>query len=127
MISEGFPDGSVVKESVCQCRRSKRCSFDPWVGKIPWSRKWQPTLVFLPGEPPWIEKPGGLQSMGLRRVRYNRATKRKGPDDTALCGRPWPTGNGRNQETAFLFLPPFDGLHRRAAPPCTSSGDFPDS
>ena len=25
--------------------------FDPWVGKIPWRRAWQPTLVFLPGEP----------------------------------------------------------------------------
>ena len=24
--------------------------FDPWVRKIPWSRKWQPTSVFLPGE-----------------------------------------------------------------------------
>ena len=23
----------------------------PWVGKIPWIRKWQPTLVFLPGNP----------------------------------------------------------------------------
>ena len=23
---------------------------DPWVGKIPWRRAWQPTLVFLPGE-----------------------------------------------------------------------------
>ena len=23
---------------------------DPWVGKIPWRRKWQPTLVLLPGE-----------------------------------------------------------------------------
>ena len=22
----------------------------PWVGKIPWGRKWQPTLVFLPGK-----------------------------------------------------------------------------
>jgi len=28
----------------------KRCRFDPWVGKIPWRRKWQLTLVFLPGE-----------------------------------------------------------------------------
>ena len=36
------------KESVCQWRR---CGFDPWVGKIPWRRKWQPTPVFfLPGE-----------------------------------------------------------------------------
>ena len=24
--------------------------FNPWVGKIPWRRKWQPTSVFLPGE-----------------------------------------------------------------------------
>ena len=24
--------------------------FDPWVGKIPWRREWQPDLVFLPGE-----------------------------------------------------------------------------
>ena len=38
------------KESVCQCRRLKRRGFDPWVGKIPWRNKWQPTPVFLPGE-----------------------------------------------------------------------------
>ena len=25
-------------------------TFDPWVGKIPWRRKWQPTPVFLLGE-----------------------------------------------------------------------------
>ena len=25
------------------------CRFDPWVRNIPWSRKWQPTQVFLPG------------------------------------------------------------------------------
>ena len=28
----------------------QRCGFAVWVGKIPWSRKWQPTLVFLPGK-----------------------------------------------------------------------------
>jgi len=37
----------VVKESACQYRRHR---FDPWVGKIPWRRKLQPTPVFLPGE-----------------------------------------------------------------------------
>ena len=36
----------VVKEPACQCRRYKRCGFDPWVKKIPWRRKWQPTPVF---------------------------------------------------------------------------------
>ena len=35
------------EESACQCRR---CRCDPWVRKIPWRRKWQPTLVFLPGK-----------------------------------------------------------------------------
>ena len=38
----------MFKESACQCRRHSRRGFDPWVGKIPWSRIWQPTAVFLP-------------------------------------------------------------------------------
>ena len=41
-----------------------RCRFDPWVKKIPWRRAWQPTPIFLPGESPWKEEPGELQSMG---------------------------------------------------------------
>ena len=28
----------------------RRCRSDPWVGKIPWRRKWQLTSVFLPGK-----------------------------------------------------------------------------
>ena len=27
-----------------------RCRFNPWVGKIPWRREWQPAPVFLPGK-----------------------------------------------------------------------------
>jgi len=30
--------------------KCRRCNFDPWVGKIPWKRAWQPTPVFLTGE-----------------------------------------------------------------------------
>ena len=45
-----WTEGHSGKESTCQCRRHKRCRFSPWVGKIPWSRKWQRTLVFLPGK-----------------------------------------------------------------------------
>ena len=44
---------------------------DPWVQKMPWRRKWQPTPVFLPGESPWMEEPGGLQSIGLQRVGHD--------------------------------------------------------
>ena len=35
------------KESTCQYRR---LGFDPWVGKVPWMRKWPLTAVFLPEE-----------------------------------------------------------------------------
>ena len=31
----GFPGGTSGKEPACQCRRHKRCRFDPWIGKIP--------------------------------------------------------------------------------------------
>ena len=35
-------------ERIClQCRRPR---FNPWIGKILWRRKWQPTPVFLPGK-----------------------------------------------------------------------------
>ena len=49
-----------------QCMRPRRCGFEPWVGRIPWRRKWQPTSVFfmgkyhgqrsLAGYGPWIWK-----------------------------------------------------------------------
>ena len=41
------------------------------LGKILWRRKWQPTPVFLPGESPWTEEPGRLQSMGSQRIGHN--------------------------------------------------------
>ena len=49
-VTLGFPGGASDKESACQCRRHKRLGFNPWVGKIPWSRKWQSTPAFLPVE-----------------------------------------------------------------------------
>ena len=67
-----WPSG---KESACQCRRLKRHMFNPWVEKIPWRGKWQPTPVFLP------EKSNGQMSLecytvhGVIRVRHNLATK----------------------------------------------------
>ena len=42
----GLPRWLSSNESVCQCRRYE---FNPWVKKMPWRRKWQPILVFLPG------------------------------------------------------------------------------
>ena len=60
-----FSGGASGKEPSCQCRRRKKCGFDPWVGKIPWRRAWQLThSSILVWRIPWTEAPGGLQSMG---------------------------------------------------------------
>ena len=36
----GFPGGTSSEVSPGNAGDIKRCGFDPWVGKIPWSRKW---------------------------------------------------------------------------------------
>ena len=63
-----WPSG---KEAACQCGKHESLGFDPWVGKIPWRRAWQPTLVFLPGESHWTEEPGRLQFIGSQNVGHN--------------------------------------------------------
>ena len=55
---------------VAQTVKNPPAMQEAWVGKIPWRRAWQPTLVFLPGESPWTEEPGGLQSMESQRVGH---------------------------------------------------------
>ena len=67
------------KKSTCQRRRHKRHSFNPWIQKIPWGRKWQPTPVFLPGKF-LMELESGrlqfwLQFMGPQRVRRDWVTE----------------------------------------------------
>ena len=47
----GFPGGSEVKAFTSNAGDpGSNSGLDPWVGKIPWRRKWQPAPVFLPGE-----------------------------------------------------------------------------
>ena len=41
-----------------QCRRHGGPGFDPWVRKISWRRKWQPTPAFFPGESHGLSLPG---------------------------------------------------------------------
>ena len=45
-----FPSGAVVKNLPANAGVQKKCGFDSWVRKTPWSRKWQPIPVFLPGK-----------------------------------------------------------------------------
>ena len=57
----GFPGSSAGKESICN---AGVLGLIPGLGRFPWRRAWKPTLVFLPGESPWIEEPGGPRPWG---------------------------------------------------------------
>ena len=60
----GTTGGGSDGKSVClQCRRSR---FDPWVGKVPWRRKRQPTPVFLPGKSHGQRSLAGYSSRGRK-------------------------------------------------------------
>ena len=59
------------KEFTSQC---KRHGFNPWVGKIPWRKKWQYIPVFLPGKSHWQRSLGGYSPWGLKWVRHDLTT-----------------------------------------------------
>ena len=56
----GFPGCASGKESVCQWRICKKCEFDPWVGKIPWRRAWQPSSWEIPKSGAWQDSVHGV-------------------------------------------------------------------
>ena len=103
----GFPGGTSDKEPPCQCRRQERCGFDPWVEKITCRRAWQPTPVFLPGEPHGQGSLAGYSPQG-HRVRHDWATfsttTMKGVNIQGLWGgclhKGWPVG-GKGAQGGF--------------------------
>ena len=60
----GFPGGSVGKESACNVRHRRHS-----VGKIPWRRATHSSI--LAWRIPWTGEPGGLESIGSKRVSHN--------------------------------------------------------
>ena len=71
---QGLPWWLSSKDSACQCRRQE---FNPWVGKIRWRRKWQPTPVFLPGKAQGQRRMVGYSLRGHKRFRRDLATKQQ--------------------------------------------------
>ena len=69
------------KESACQCRRYGIHGFNTWMGKIPWRRKWQPTLVFLPGKSHRLRSLADCSPWGRKSFRHNSATKQQQQHD----------------------------------------------
>ena len=78
---EGLPKWLSGKEPTCQCRR---CGFDPWVGKIPWKRKWQATPVFLPGKSHGQRSLVGYRPWGRKRVRHTKQLNNDNNDKSYL-------------------------------------------
>ena len=63
----GFPDSSVGKESTCN---AGDLGLTTRLGRSSQGGNGNPLRVFLPGEFPWTEEPGRLQSMGSQRVGH---------------------------------------------------------
>ena len=67
----GFPEAWTAKNLLAM----QETQFNPSVGKIPWRKGMATHSSILAGRILWTEEPGGLQSMGLQRVRHDSATK----------------------------------------------------
>ena len=63
----------------------KRHRFNLWVGKIPWSRKWQPTPVFLPGEFHGQRSLAGYSPWSCRELDTTEATEHAHIHMVGLC------------------------------------------
>ena len=67
----GFPGDPSDKEPAYQCRKHKRCRFDPWVGEDRLQDEMAAHFSIFAWRIPWTEEPSGLQSMGSQRVRHD--------------------------------------------------------
>ena len=77
---------------------------ETWV----WSLGWEDPLekgtlptVFLPEESLWTEEPGGLQSIGKKRVRGHWAIKHKRLD---RCGHSYPEGRRKRRNLCGIYV-----------------------
>ena len=69
---QGLPWWLSGKESTCQGRRH---GFSPWIQKILWRRKWQPTSVFSPGKSHEQRSQAGYSPWGLKKSQTHLATE----------------------------------------------------
>ena len=97
---------SSVKNPSCSagdCLQCRRCWFNPWAGKVPWRRKWQPAAVFLPGKPHEQRSQAGWRPWGLKRVGHDLATN--APPVLSCCWRNHQGNQGRCEELILDLTP----------------------
>ena len=109
----GFPGGTSGKEPTCQCRRHKRCGFDPWVWKNPLEEGMATHSSILAWRIPRTEEPGRLWSIGLQsQTRLKRLSTHS--HDDQISGLPcFPSllpsqclsSSSRACDTHFLYEP----------------------
>ena len=95
------------KEPACQGRRHKRHRFDPWVRKIPWRGKWQPTPVLLPGKSHGQRRLAGYSPWG-RKEWDTTEQPYMGPDVCCACVCPRISSQQPHKGTAAA-IPHFTG------------------
>ena len=93
-----FPGGASGKEPAYQCWRHKRHRFVPWVGKIPWRRAWQPTLIFLPRESQWQRSPVAT----VLRVAQSRTQLKRLNTHIQLRRKRWKVKSLNSRNPIFL-------------------------
>ena len=98
-LTIGLPRWLSGKESTCQCTIHRRFRFDPSVGKIPWRRKWQPTLVFLPGESHGQRSLVVYSPWGHKWVRHDWTTKQQQHEQYGQIEQ------NNKESSIFLFFP----------------------
>ena len=105
----GYPLQYSWASLVTQLVKNTPAMCETWV----WSLGWEDALeegVFLPGESPWTEEPGGWQSMGLQRVGPDWMTKRSAANEPyvvrwSVFRQEWCGCNGVSPRTrGYLIL-----------------------
>ena len=75
-IHMGFPGGFTVK-NLPEMEEVQEMDFDPWIWKILWRRKWQSTLLCLPGKSNGQRSLAGCSPCGQKRVGHDLVTKQQ--------------------------------------------------
>ena len=112
MEYRGFPGGTSSKEPPCQCRKQKRPGFDPWVGKTPWRRKWQPTPAFLPGESHGQRSLAGYSPLGHKELDTTRVTEHacRAASQRCVSRAVWQNESAPHIHTSPLFWISFNPI-----------------
>jgi len=67
-MQPGIPRWLTGKEFTCQYTKWRRLGFDPWIRKIPWRRKWQPTPIFFLGKSYGQRNLAGYSPWGIKEM-----------------------------------------------------------